>query len=547
MVRPRDTWYVPKAINDIDRILDALEVVKEMDGMLWSKKSNNQKKLMDKIKSIEDYGGTPSAMAGRNWMATFQFFGFIYPRISEDGKKYIKITQIGKIANEFNRLELIRMQLLKLQFPNPYQSKYMSNDIQMFPYWTILKLTQELEYITIPEIAYFILWIKNHSEIPNAVKKIKSFRRTGKLPKNIQKLKKNQEDLLIDYASRVRLYFCYTNLLDYKEDKIILNTLNMALIDNILNNKPDVNKNFIDKSNWNEWFEHYGRGKKKHRTITGKLTKYQYKAKKLIRHVYLISNKSKSNRIALKKLSLESKINMENIDKILHDPNLIEKFPELKNFEIKNKFLYMKADEKPKIKGEYSDKVLAYIEVLESAEDSDNWLEFEDNVKEIFDVLQFETEQLGGRASGERDVPDTIVKSIPSAKLKEKPWAILIDTKSRKKSFGLGTNSRRAMIEYANKFIEDKKYRSYYLEGVLFVSSNFSGDVKSKCEKLRSELKNKFSAMDITCACITAKSLLYILDIFLNEPGKINHEKIKQLIKMNTLITNLIIDEIKEK
>lgn len=547
MARPKETWYVPKAINDIDRILDALEAVKDMDEMIWNRQSGNQKQFMEKIKSINDYGGTPSPMAGRNWMATFQFFGLIYPKVGDGGKKYISITQMGKSLNEFDRNDFIRVQLLKLQFPNPYQIKHMARDIQMFPYWTLLKLIHKLQYITQEEIAYFALWIKNHTEIDNFIRRIKIYRRTKRLPRYIQRLEKKQNELLLDYASRVRLYFCYTDLLDFEDNKIILNHSKLTLIDTILSSEPIVNPDFADKTRWNEWFEYYGKGKKKYREITGRLTKNQYKAQKLIKTIDSILSKQKLNRLTLKRLSQETKINIKDIDKIINNPNLIEQFPDLKSLDIKGQSIYRIKGKKIKIAGQFSDKIDPYLKILESAVDSNNWLQFEDNVKEIFKVLQFDTEQLGGRAQGPRDVPDTILKSLPSARSRQKPWAILIDAKSRKKSFGLDTNSRRAMIDYANKFIKNMKYRTYYLEGVLFVSSNFSGNVKSKCTKIYEELKDNNPSMDIKCSCITAKSLLYLLDIFLNEPTKITHEKILELLKLNDLITNRQIDKIKDK
>jgi len=537
--RPRETWYIPKAINDVDRIIDAVIAVQEMDGRFW-KKSNSeetgtQTELQQLIKDAGIYGGTPSDMAGRNWMATFQFFGFAYV---ERPSKIIRMTPVGKSlsANPSQHHTIVMRQFLKLQFPNPYQVKYMSDKIRIVPFWATLRAIMELDYLTESEVANHILWLNDVKEIPSVVRAIRKSRQTGTQRQRDARMM----DLLNDYASRLRLYFTYTGLIEddgSHEHNLTLNPKLKTLIGSILSSVPTVDEKFANRELWNEWFEYYGSTPKPYRTITGKLTKIQYRARLLSDYLSRHAVNSHEIKVRISNIENETRMKYSEIVKLLSSNSLYNQFPILERTEISGNHIIVhpRAVATQKVSG-FSKKVSGFLHIINDSTHSDDYEKFEEDVQEIFASLQFKVERLGVKKTG-LPLPDLIIKSDQGHD-PAKYWACLVDAKSRTNGFDIGTTSRRAMKEYATQYSKTVSGENPFpLKSLLFVSSYFVGDVSKKLKDIQQETKQP-------CSCISAKNLLSLLDIYLNHPGKVTHDKILVLLSSGIEITKQMTEKL---
>lgn len=535
--RPPETWYIPKAINDVDRIIDAVIAIEDLDGERWtqstSEETGTQTELQQMIKDAGIYGGTPSDMAGRNWMATFQFFGFAYV---ERPDRVIRITPAGKSlkGNTSHHRDIVMRQFLKLQFPNPYQVRHMSEKINIVPFWSTLKVIKELEYVTEAEVANYVLWMKETDEILDVVKSIRKSREKGLR----NRADARTMELLNDYASRLRLYFTYTALIEddgSHDHNLTLNEKQMTHIDRILSTVPTVDLKFSDTSLWNEWFDYYGSTPKPYRTITGKMTKAQYRARVLSDFLSKVAVNSHKIKVKISKVGDATRMKYGEIVKLLSAKPLYNEFPILERAEISGNdiIIHQQAAERKKISG-FSKKAAGFLHIIYDSTHSDDYENFEEDVQEIFESLQFKVERLGVKKSG-LPLPDLIVKSDQGHD-PGKYWACLVDAKSRTNGFDIGKGSRRAMKEYAASYAKTVSGSNPFpLKSLLFVSSYFVGDVDSKLKEVQEET-------DQPCSCISAKNLLSLLDLYLNHPGKITHDKLLALLTSGSEITKQMID-----
>jgi len=540
--RPRETWYIPKAINDVDRIIDAVIAIKDLDGCPWTETTStsvgSQTELQRLIKEAGVYGGTPSDMAGRNWMATFQFFGFAYVERNER-KKTVNITPVGKMLfdRDADRQEIVLRQFLKLQFPNPYQIRSMSPGIQIFPFQAVLKALKGVEYLSEYEIANYVLWLKNTSEIPALIDDILKSRKQKPTPR----VKTDVLNLLRDYASRLRLYFTYTSLIEADhtiEHTLTLNTSKTPLIEKILSSDPEVRIKYADRNAWNEWFSHFGSTPKPYRLITGKLTATQYRARRFVEALERHAIEDKESKVRISLVEKETNLSFDEMNKMLDNKALHVQFPLLERVEIVANHIVITPittrKKKPYIG--LSNIVKGYAEIIPDSTHSDDYAKFEEDVTAIFKALQFKVEELGVSKSG-RPMPDLIVKS-EVGKDPGKYWACIVDAKSRTKGFDIGTGSRRAMAEYARNYSKTVSGANPFpLKALLYVSSYFKGNVDQKLVDLASQTETK-------SACISADKLLYLLDVYLNHPGKVTHEGILALLTCGTEVTKQMIDAI---
>ena len=101
--RPKNYWYWPKPINNIDLIINAVNSISSMDGKEWTISSGNQKKMMELLveKGMHIHADD---MSGRNWMSAFQLYGLVYPK-REENKKIITITPVGKSLKQSTKVE----------------------------------------------------------------------------------------------------------------------------------------------------------------------------------------------------------------------------------------------------------------------------------------------------------------------------------------------------------------------------------------------------------------------------------------------------------
>ena len=322
--RPSYVWYVPKPINDIDRIFDAFEILRnKFDSKTWS---SFQLKFS---KELEDNGikyGNGGQMASRNWFTTFMYLGLAYK--GDDG--LIHITDVGKSVNSSNRKEIVTKQLMKMQYPNPYQSKYVKG-VFLFPYRIILGIILKLPEmkITAEELGLFIMGLKKYSEkdITPLVKRVASYRKSkyskkqqiknsilmtyttavkerfkekGKALSEIDKDK--VWAIIYDYARRHFLTLEYTGLCIYKrrQNYLAMPKNKVLTVRGLLHYNPPTATPSVYKDS-EEWFYYYG-SESKHDLIDSKaLSKKRYKLNKILTEAEKMKEKSK--RIDIKHLS----------------------------------------------------------------------------------------------------------------------------------------------------------------------------------------------------------------------------------------------------
>jgi hypothetical protein len=310
------------------------------------------------------------------------------------------------------------------------------------------------------------------------------------------------------------------------------------LIEKILSSEPEVGIEYADRSTWNEWFTYFGSTPKPYRTITGKLTATQYRAGRLAEALKRYALEDKEYRIRISQIEKESNLSFDQINKILNNKALHVQFPLLEKAEIvANHIVIMPVTikkKKPYIG--FSNLVKGYAEIIQDSTHSDDYAKFEENAAAIFKALQFKVEELGVSKAGQ-PMPDFIVRS-EVGKDPGRYWACIVDAKSRTKGFDIGAGSRRAMAEYAKNYAKTVSGANPFpLKALLYVSSYFKGNVDQKLADLEDQAK-------IKSACMSADKLLYLLDVYLNHPGKVTHEGILELLTGGTEVTKQMIYKI---
>ncbi len=281
--RPPYVWYVPKPVNDIDRIIDAFKILaKEFAGKNWRE---NQEKFSERVEESIIKAGHGGSMAGRNWFAIFKYLGFAYT--SKIGNKIV-ITDVGNLILKNNKREkdIVTDQLLKLQYPNPYQSKFVK-ETKLFPFRVLLKILFELpdNKISREEFGLFVMGLKHcvEEDIKGIVRNIIKYRNSKPHKKRVirnsiisnyaKDVIKNFKDkgkkwrsvtpervwtIIYDYALRHFLTIEYTDFCTYnkKNNELYLEKSKLLSIRRLLKeNTLKVRHSFEDEY---EWFYYYG-------------------------------------------------------------------------------------------------------------------------------------------------------------------------------------------------------------------------------------------------------------------------------------------------
>lgn len=338
--RPPYVWYVPKPVNDIEKVFDAFRILqKSFNGVKWA---DFQLKFSKQIEEEGIKGGHGGPMGARNWFTTFKYFGLAYI----DRTNSVCLTDLGETFSDENRKETIINQLLKLQFPNPYQSKYVKG-VNLYPFRVILRILLALpnNQISREELALFIMGLKSCSEqdIQSIANNILLFRQTKNKKKMKEEilnehvravkkdfLRKGKElksvssarvwAIMYDYAGRHFLTLGYTGLCDYdkSEHTLTIQKNNLMNVQRILVNKMlEPNKEFDAEE---DWFLHYGAVASSKKTA-GRVTKQQY----LLQKASLAAQKMKQEkgRIDTKTLSETFSIPFEELVKELQKQGIL--------------------------------------------------------------------------------------------------------------------------------------------------------------------------------------------------------------------------------
>lgn len=152
--------------------------------------------------------------------------------------------------------------------------------------------------------------------------------------------------------------------------------------------------------------------------------------------------------------------------------------------------------------------------------------EFEKNVNLIFQMLGFEVTEYG---QGTGRNPDGIAKE------NQHRYAILIDSKSRKDNYKIGTEDRK-FIEYIRTFSEPLRKSGFVNIYFLIVSSNF--DVLNA-----TAIKNIRVETQVTTTFLTSRLLLKILSFKIQNPRLFDLKKFQDLLIEDGEISEMKIDK----
>ncbi|MDR2533163.1 MAG: restriction endonuclease [Tannerellaceae bacterium] len=183
----------------------------------------------------------------------------------------------------------------------------------------------------------------------------------------------------------------------------------------------------------------------------------------------------------------------------------------------------------PKIEGLTYD-ILKFIppvvqDFIEFSINEEKSREFEKNVNLIFTMLGFEVTDYG---QGTGRNPDGIAKE------NQNRYAILIDAKSRKDSYKIGTEDRK-FIEYIKKFSEQLRKSGFTNIYFLIVSSNFDTISANAIKNIRVETQ-------VTTTLITSKLLLKLLSNKIHQPRLFDLKKFQELLIEDGELTEKKID-----
>jgi Restriction endonuclease FokI, C terminal len=195
----------------------------------------------------------------------------------------------------------------------------------------------------------------------------------------------------------------------------------------------------------------------------------------------------------------------------------------------KNNDIINASDEKmPKLKSnEYFEYLPIIVSDLENlAEDENQSFDFEKKVNIVFQLLGFEIEDMG---QGTGRNPDGIAKN------RQNHYAIIIDAKSRKEKYSIGTEDRK-FIEYIKKYLPVLKKEGIEFCYFIVVSSQFS-NISSIA------VNNIFKETNVKICFINAKNLLIILSDKIKNPNKNDLGKFKELLFQGGIIDNKMVNE----
>jgi len=205
--RSKELWLVPKrgSLHQTICLIESL-INRNYNETRWNEqKQNNIGNDLRKRGAVR-LKRSPSNQSIRTLLASMpQYFGFLYID-SSTTPNTVKLTDVGKKLYNFHKNNLKNISSLgegkrngdlietstifleqfeKLQITNPIILKDCEN-IFVFPFRVILKLLLKLHYLDREELAYFVFSIRDESEIPLIVEKIKKYRIQDKMERDIE-------------------------------------------------------------------------------------------------------------------------------------------------------------------------------------------------------------------------------------------------------------------------------------------------------------------------------------------------------------------------
>jgi len=255
-------WHCNKRWTKISKTRDALSILEQkFEGKTWNAANQSFYAILLNKKGLSKATNPRSARA---IMGTFKFFGFAYTIEKKPRTKVGKliITKAGKDFVHGNVPDILKLQLLKWQFPNPYQGKGQvapyTRSLRLFPLRVLLHLIYDIGPAHEDELALFV-WKTingNPEELDRVKNEILEYRSLNDAEKRQFRNKDPLYKTNHEYEAHIRPYILETGLFYFDTKSRMLGISPEA--------KEEVPKLItkaepkIDWTDEDEWFEYFG-------------------------------------------------------------------------------------------------------------------------------------------------------------------------------------------------------------------------------------------------------------------------------------------------
>ncbi|WP_295486436.1 AlwI family type II restriction endonuclease [uncultured Streptococcus sp.] len=159
--------------------------------------------VLSKAQVAGEEAGTAKdkALAGRDKLTRMpQALGFF---ITQRHKNF-QVTEAGKLLKDEDLFEDVLLhQILKFQLPSPLHKESNSNKgrFRIKPFLEIIRLIDELEYLSYKELMIFGMTLTDYRNFENVVKKIREYRNQREIAKNQKKSLR-----IFDYETQLNVF-----------------------------------------------------------------------------------------------------------------------------------------------------------------------------------------------------------------------------------------------------------------------------------------------------------------------------------------------------
>ncbi len=250
-------WHCNKRWTDIDRAKKALSLLEspKFENKTWTE---GRQAFYAILLNRENLSSSTNPRSARAIIGTFKFFGFVWTK----NRKLI-VTPAGKAFIHGNSSAILEKQLLKWQYPNPFEGKGnvapYTRSLRIFPFRALLRLLEKIGSIEERELALFVWKTKNSdaSELNRVEQEILHFRKLSEA----EKRKACETDPLFvtnhEYEAHLRPYSVVTGLLmfDSKTRLLSIDPSAKVKVGKILSECIEIKTEWKDEE---EWFQYFG-------------------------------------------------------------------------------------------------------------------------------------------------------------------------------------------------------------------------------------------------------------------------------------------------
>lgn len=250
-------WHCNKRWTDVNKTREALAI---LESSKFEKKTWNVSKqsFYGILLNKKGLSGSTNPRSARAIFGTFKFFGFAWTK-----NKKLVISPAGKVFIHGDIPKTLKLQLLKWQFPNPYEGKGIvapyTKSLRLFPFRVILRLLYEMGHLYEDELALFVWKVKSDcdEDLKWVKKEIRKYRKLSDEKK--EKVCKADPLFVTDheYEAHLRPYITATGLCSFnrKQRFLKIDPKSKREIKRVLSEAVEVKTDWKDED---EWFTYYG-------------------------------------------------------------------------------------------------------------------------------------------------------------------------------------------------------------------------------------------------------------------------------------------------